>query len=99
MRSALIATCALVLAANLACTGKKDAPGVVGNQYPHEALDVTGSPYQATSDLENRAGVARDRQIVRGPSLEPKPNTAAVQTQGGVQTDADKGSTQGGTTK
>lgn len=88
MRSALIATCALVLAANLACTGKKETPGVVGNQYPHEALDVTGSPYQATSDLENRAGVVRDRDIVRGPSLEPQPTTATTQTEAGAQTDS-----------
>lgn len=80
MRTVLTAAAVFVLAATLACTGKKDTPGVVGNQYPHEAQDVTGSPYQTYHALQNKQGVNRDTESVRGPSLIPQPTVEASKT-------------------
>lgn len=111
-RSLLFAAFVVVLSVTVACTGKKDTPGVVGNQYPHEPLDVTGSPYQANTRLENIQGVNRDTEKVRGPSLElakptettpttETPTTTETTTEGGVQNTVEKtgDTTQGGTTK
>lgn len=110
MRTVLSAAVVVVLAASLACTGKKETPGVVGNQYPHEALDVTGSPYQSYDELSNRQGVLRDTPQVRGPSLLPAPaidtaqpstDSAQPATEGGVERgiEGNSDTTRGGTTQ
>lgn len=62
--------------------GKKE--GFVGNTYPHSKPNATyrGSPYEATDELDNRAGEQRDTSRVRGPSLvPPAPEQQAQQQQ------------------
>lgn len=80
MRSVFAAAVVVALSLSLACTGKKETPGVVGNQYPHETKDVTGSFYQSSDTLSNKAGVQRDTEKVRGPSLEPLNNPSTITT-------------------